>query len=99
MTINQHNVGDRVRCSSTFTDLNNTPFDPDEVYFRWRRPDGTVTQAQYTVDAALVRLTVGSYEYQLDADVDGSWAYEFYGRASGGEYQGAGNHQFRVVGF
>lgn len=98
-TINQYDVGDAVRCTSTFADTNGTATDPDNLFFQWRTPDGTLTTKEYGVDAEVLKVSTGVYACDLNIDADGTWQYRFYGVADDGDFQGSDKHQFRAVGF
>lgn len=98
-SFNSYDVGDAVRCTGTFTDANEIAYDPDNVYFQWRTPNGTLHTRQYGVDAAVQKSSTGVYIYDLNVDADGMWQYRWYALANDGDYQGAAKHKFEAVAF
>lgn len=90
---NTYDLGDKIRTKGTFTDENGAVHDPDKVYYKIMKPDGTVTAYEYGVDVELVRVSTGVYSVDIDIDAVYDWWYRFYSTGVG---QAAGENTFRV---
>lgn len=88
-----YDVGDLVRVTATFTNLEGTASDPEGVSVRVRQPDGTVTTLVYGTDNAVVRDNTGVYHVDIDATTAGTWSYRFAGTGTG---RGAAESTFFV---
>lgn len=78
-----YNVGDRVRCTGTIKDSNDTAIDPAVVKGWYRTPAEVVTTLTYGTDVALVKDSTGAYHFDLDVDVPGRYFYGFYSTGNG----------------
>lgn len=93
MTINVYQVGDKIRLSSAFTDIDGAAQDPGGVVFTLRAPDGTVTTYTYGTDAALVKDSTGNYHVDWLIESAGRHRYRFAGVTTG---QAAAENVFRA---
>lgn len=93
MSIEVFQVGDMVRLSGAFTDINEAANDPGGVRCKVREPDGTVTTYIYLTDAALIKDSTGNYHVDFLTDQAGRHRYGFYGITSG---QAVAEGEFRV---
>lgn len=93
-TAETFDVGDLVRCTGTFREVNNALIDPDEVFFKFRNPNGLVTTYTYGTDTQLKRDSVGLFHVDLNASIAGTWYYRFY---STGAAQAADEESFEVA--
>lgn len=73
MTINAYDVGDAVRFSVTFQDLNGTNVDPDTVVFKTKNPAGTISTYTYGSDAEVVKDSTGKYHCDIVVGSEGFW--------------------------
>ena len=71
--MNQYDVGDLVRISVKFRDLNGALADPTTVTGWYKDPSGNKTTPSVTQDAT------GSYHMDIDVDESGVWHYGFKG--------------------
>lgn len=62
-------VGDAVRVEVTTRDLAGALADPTALAVTVQRPDGT------TAPATVIRVSIGSYYFDLDLDLPGTYAY------------------------
>ena len=69
----RYEVGELVRISRTFTNLEGVPTDPSTVRLRLRSPDGTVTEVDATNDAD----ATGAFHVDVTPDVHGLWRYRW----------------------
>lgn len=74
-----YDVGDKVRLTTTFTNLAGTATDPTAVTFRMKLPNGTTTTYVYGTDAALVKSSTGVYYVDWTFTVPDSHRYRFAG--------------------
>lgn len=93
MTISIFQVGDKIRLSAQFSDINGAASDPGGVLCKVREPSGTVTTYTYGVDAALVKDSTGNYHLDHLTTLAGRHVYGFYGITSG---QAVAEGEFRV---
>lgn len=93
MTIGVFQVGDKVRLSAAFSDINEAAADPGGVLCKVREPDGTVTTYIYGTDADLVKDSTGHYHLDFLTTQSGRHRYGFYGITSG---QAVAESEFRV---
>jgi hypothetical protein len=90
---NQYDVGDLIRCTGIFTDLDGDALDPTVVIFKFKDPSDNETTYTYGVDAELVKSTIGNYYVDVDADEAGDFWYRFHSTGTG---QAAGEERFRI---
>ena len=84
-------IGDLVETFATFTNpATGAPFDPDVVFFRVKAADGTVVTEEFGVDAAVIKLGVGSCQRNIDALAAGSWRYRWFATGNGQSSQSSG---------
>lgn len=81
--MNSYDYGDLVRISSTFTDEQGAPADPEAVFCAVRDPAETLTTYEYGVDAELVQDDTGDYHLDIDANAVGFWHYRWYATGTG----------------
>lgn len=93
MTTNVYDVGDKIRLSAAFTDINEAAQDPGGVQFKIRDPSGTITTYVYGTDAALVKDSTGNYHVDYLIATAGRYRYRFAGITSG---QAAAENVFQV---
>ena len=89
------NVGDLVRISGLFVDENDNPLDPTNTFASFRKPSGSLTVYEYTVDVELVRDGVGDYHADISIDEAGIWTYSFYSTGNG---QASAENTFQAFG-
>lgn len=70
---NVYLIGNRVRLSAAFTDINGTASDPTVASLTVKAPDGTTTTPSPTKDS------VGNYHADIDVGMAGPWAYRWAG--------------------
>lgn len=71
-------VGDITRLGITFTDLDDTPVDPDSVRLKVREPGATTTTTYtYGSSAELQKDSVGVYYADLEVTKAGRWIYRW----------------------
>ena len=61
MSVSVFQVGDKVRLSAAFTDIDDAAQDPGGVQFKLRAPDGTITTYVYGADVEVVKDSTGNY--------------------------------------
>lgn len=88
---NSYDIGDVVRCASTFTNADDVAVDPVTVRFKVFKPDGTWTTYVYGTDVGLIKDSTGHYHYDVEPEIEGVWVYRFEGV---GSYKGAGESTF-----
>jgi len=74
-----YDVGDRVRFSATFKDINGTAMDPTTITFKIKSPSGTTTTYVYGQNGELVRTGTGTYRVDFDMTEGGVWNYRWEG--------------------
>jgi len=79
LTNSKIDIGDLVRLSGTFADLNGNLLDPTAVILSIREPSGAVTSFQYGHDAFVVRESVGKYYMDFAPNAEGLHFYRFAG--------------------
>lgn len=67
-----YDVGDRVRLTADFTDLDEQPVDPDTVTCMVRDPSAAETAYTYA-GGQVVRTDPGAYRLEVDLDLPGVW--------------------------
>ena len=75
--MSQYDIGDKVRLTATFKNLNNIEADPTAVTLKVRDPSGTETSYAYPV--AVTRSGLGVYYHDLTFDKSGNWFYRWVG--------------------
>lgn len=95
MAKNVYVKGQKIRISVLFQDTSNAnaAVDPQDVFFEYRKPDGTVSLLHYGVDIGLVKDSTGNYHSDVSLDQGGDWHYKYYSTGSG---QGANETGFWV---
>lgn len=66
-----YDVGDRVRLSAEFYDLDDAPIDPSTVACTVREPSGG--QTDYAYPGEITRVAAGSYYLECDLPEPGVW--------------------------
>ena len=78
-----YDVGDIVRCWSTFTDTGGTRSDPTTVYFAYENSAGVSYSTTYTGAGDIVKATLptshstGVYYYDITTTGQGLYEYRF----------------------
>lgn len=67
-----YEIGDVIRCSVEFRDLNGVLGDPDTVVFKHKDPSANIATITYPTD--IVRTAAGLYYYDLTIDEGGTWS-------------------------
>lgn len=93
MSTNVYQVGDKVRLSAAFTDIDGNAQDPGGVEFKIRAPDSTVTTYTYGADVELVKDSTGNYHVDWLITAAGRYRWRMAGVTSG---QAADERSFRV---
>lgn len=70
-------VGSRLAAESTFR-VQGVPTDPTIVKAYVRSPNGVLTTATFP-STDLTQQAVGTYRYEFNADLEGTWAVRFEG--------------------
>lgn len=83
-----YDIGDKVRVTGTFTDVNNTPISPSTVVIKFKAPDATVTTPSVT------NPYVGSYYADQSITAAGKWYYRIEATGTG---QSAAEGSFDVT--
>ena len=78
MTINYYKLGQKVRCTVTFT-VDGVLTNPTTVTAKIKDPSGNVTTYVYGTDAALVRDSTGVYHVDVVTDKKRQWHFRFEG--------------------
>ena len=89
-------LGDLITVTGTFKTSAGVAFTPTNIFFEYKKPNGTTLILQYGVDAALVNDGVGIYHVNLSADLPGIYYYRMYSTGTG---QTAKYGQFTVGDF
>lgn len=83
---NEYFVGEQVRVTGVFTDLDGNLVDPTSVFFQIRDPTNTIstiTTLEYGEDVELVRDSQGTYHVDIDGDEIGHWYTRMYSTGTG----------------
>jgi hypothetical protein len=72
-------IGDLVRLTVTFADLNGNLLDPTAVTLSIKEPSGVVTSFQYGRDAFVVRESAGKYYMDFAPSMEGLHTFRFAG--------------------
>lgn len=91
--MNTYDVGDQIRITATFTDIDGAAVDPATLQFKFKTPGSAITTYVYGVDAQIVKSGVGVYYVDVPIDASGTWSYRFAGTGAG---QAAAEGQFDV---
>lgn len=93
-----YDIGDTVEVytDEPFTN-NNGAFDPAEVKFHIKSPDGTVTSYTYNTDPEVVRDAAGEYHVIVYVDTSGVWRYRIEGFDAQGRGISAEEGRFEVL--
>lgn len=81
-----YDVGDLVRVSGAFTDIDDEDIDPTTVTFKFTDPSGNTTAYVYGTDPEVVNPSKGHYHVDVSLDEAGTWYYRW---ESGGTGQAA----------
>jgi len=74
---NSYDVGDQVRCSGTFSDVDTGALvAPATVVFQYKDPDANITTLT-TPDVLISNPSTGLYQSVVDADDEGEWYYRW----------------------
>ena len=73
MAISTYDMGDEVRCTSTFTTASGGPVDPTTITFKIKDPSDNTTTYIYGTDTEVIKSSVGIYYMDVDADEAGTW--------------------------
>ena len=79
MTTSVYDIGDQVRCTGTFTDINGVAADPTVVTFSYRLDTGDVTALVYGVDAAVKKTSTGIYYVDITIATAGTYFFKWAG--------------------
>lgn len=93
MAASVYDVGDLVRVSGEFKDLQGNLTDPSTVKVSYRKPDGVVVTKEYGTDPEVNRDSLGIFSMDIAVDQDGRWWYQFIGE---GTLQASEEKQFSV---
>lgn len=91
--INTYWVGQKVRVTAAFTDVDDTAIDPDVVKLSVCDPSEVVTTYVYDTDEELVRDSEGNYSLDIDVDEEGTWYYRWWATGAG---QSSVQHMFEA---
>jgi hypothetical protein len=81
--VNTYEQGSLVRLRGEFTDaLTGAAINPDQVKFRLRAPDGSVTEYAHP-SANVVQTSTGKYHVDWPADKAGRYTYRFFSTGNG----------------
>ena len=80
---NEYYVGEQVRVTGTFTDIDGDAQDPGTVTITTKDPSGNETALVYGVDAEVIKSATGVYYTDITTDEDGVWHYKYVGTVSG----------------
>ena len=75
----QYDVGDMIRCSVVFKDLNGTVIDPTTVVLKIKKPNNSLVTYNYLADAELIKDSVGNYHYDFLITLDGMHTFGWFG--------------------
>ncbi len=83
-TYSHYRLGQLVRFTGTFVNIDGENQDPDTVMFAFRGPSDTdATEYTHPADAELVKDGIGIYHVDLDLHTVGTWHYRFYSTGTG----------------
>lgn len=91
--VNTYEIGDAVRCTTSFRNDAGQLFDPTTVKFSYKRPDETVITKIFGTDAEIVKDAVGKYRIDVAATAAGEWFYRWFSEGNG---QAAAERAFKV---
>ncbi len=75
--MNSYDLGDQVRLSATFTDVDGAAVDPTVITVKWAAPNGAVTDLTYGVDLNVTQEETGVFYVDFVPDAAGTWAYRW----------------------
>ncbi len=81
--MNAYAVGQSVRLSASFTNPDDTPYDPVTVTFIHKAPDAGQVSKVYGTDPGVQRDGLGLYHLDVVADTAGEWHYRIEGAGGG----------------
>ena len=73
-----YHVGDTIRASCTFTDVDGAAADPTTVTLEVKDPSGNVTTLTYAA-GQITKASAGNYHCDLAVDEAGVWEYRWIG--------------------
>lgn len=76
---NSYDVGDLVRISAVFKNVNLSLVDPSSVVVLINQPNGTTYSKQYGTDADVVKDSTGNYYIDYYIQQAGLYSYKFSG--------------------
>lgn len=92
---NSHDLGDLVRVSAVFSDVETSAaLDPGVVNLSVKTPAAVVTTYVYGTDPEIVKDSVGNYHADIDANEAGTWHYRWWSTGNG---QAAEEQSYTVV--
>lgn len=71
--------GTLVESTATFTNPAGVATDPATVIVQWQKPDGTIDEFTYGIDAQVVKTGTGAYNCQELTDDHGGWLVQWDG--------------------
>lgn len=80
---NVYDVGDLVRVSGVFTDVDDEDIDPTTVTFKFTDPLDNTTSYTYVTDAEVVWDSKGHYHVDVSVDESGTWYYRWSSTGTG----------------
>ena len=93
MTISTYDIGDQVRATGTFTDIDGIAADPTTITFTYRIDEGTPVALVYGTDLAVKRSGTGVYYVDLTIATAGTYFMRWAGT---GTTIAAGEDYFEV---
>jgi hypothetical protein len=75
----QYDIGDMVRCSVIFKNLNDAVIDPTTITLKIKLPNATVLEYVYLTEAGLIKDSVGNYHYDFLITMDGMHIFKWIG--------------------
>lgn len=79
MSVRAYDKGDGLRVTASFSDLAEAPADPTAVKIKVKKPDNTVVEQTWGVDAQPVRDGVGAFHADILLDQAGDWVCRWEG--------------------
>lgn len=75
--MNSYDLGDQVRLSATFTDVDGAAVDPTVITVKYAAPDGSVTDLTYGVDLNVTQDATGVFYVDFVPSAAGVWSYRW----------------------
>lgn len=92
--MNTYIRGNIIRVAGSYTGSTGVPTDPTAIHCVVLAPGTLPVEYVYGSDAAVVRVSAGSYYLDIDADLAGVWRYRWY---STGTSQAANEGAFHIA--